>query len=143
MKVYTSKVDWGLVALFVLVGVIALAAIFLRPPAESGDRVESILVLALAAGLLLWLFLTTRYIVTDTHLLVRAGPFRWRVLISEITAITPTTSPLSSPALSLDRLRVEYGTRKWIGTPKSILISPKDRDGFMADISERQAHLSQ
>ena len=29
--------------------------------------------------------------------------------VAEITRITPTRNPLSSPALSLDRLRNEYG----------------------------------
>ena len=52
------------------------------------------------------------------------GPFRWRVPIDAITAITPTRSALSSPALSLDRLRIEYGER-------AILVSPIYKEGFV------------
>src|SRR3546814_13731637 len=56
------------------------------------------------------------------QLRVLSGPFKWSVPLAKITAITPTSSPLSSPALSLDRLRIDYG----VGN--SVMISPRNKE---------------
>ena len=75
--------------------------------------------------------------------LVRAAFFRWRVPLDQIIEVFPTHNPLSSPALSLDRLRVNYkrpsGGKSWI------MISPKDKDRFLDDLAkaaglEREEH---
>ncbi len=57
--------------------------------------------------------------------MIRSGPFRWQVPISEIEDIVQTRNPLSSPALSLDRLQVSYSNGR------TIMISPADREGFI------------
>jgi hypothetical protein len=44
--------------------------------------------------------------------------------------MTESRSPFSSPALSLDRLQIDYGAGK------SILISPADKEGFIEAIEE-------
>ena len=76
----------------------------------------------------MWLFASTDYRVSDGECLVRSGPFRWRIPLDDIEAVRATRNPLSSPALSLDRLEIRYaGGRK-------IMISPLDRAGFLAAI---------
>ena len=82
-----------------------------------------------------WVLAATDYTLTDTDLRVRSGPFRWRVPLHEIRSIAPTHNPLSSPALSLDRLRIEHGERKWL------MISPRDKDGFLRELESRRAAL--
>jgi hypothetical protein len=67
---------------------------------------------------------STYYVIDAGTLVIRSSVFAWRVPIAEIRSITPTRSALSSPALSLDRLRIEYGG-------KSILVSPEDRQRFI------------
>ncbi len=79
-------------------------------------------------GFVIWIFRTTYYVIEGSELLVRSGPFRWRVTISEIDDILPTRNPLSSPALSLDRLKISYSNGR------SIMISPADREGFLKAI---------
>jgi hypothetical protein len=44
-----------------------------------------------------------------------------------------TRNPPSSPALSLDRLRVQFG-RGW---GKAVMISPADRNGFLDDLARK------
>jgi hypothetical protein len=61
-------------------------------------------------------------------LVVRSGPFKWCIPIADITSITPTSNPLSSPALSLDRLRIEYGRGHLL------MISPRDKEQFVRDL---------
>jgi hypothetical protein len=131
--VYESRVDTWLAGVLIL-GVIAAvtAAVsliwFVVPPRPLAAAVIGLL----GAALPLWVMLSTRYALTDSTLLVSSGPFRWRVPVQEIRGITPTRSPLSSPALSLDRLRIEYGRGSWL------MISPRDKDGFLRELAVRR-----
>jgi len=54
-----------------------------------------------------WTFLATYYKITEQELIVKSGPFRWNIPIESIKNIEPDNSPISSPALSLDRLRID------------------------------------
>lgn len=72
----------------------------------------------------IWILLSTRYIVDSDTLKVRAGPFFWNLPVSDIHSLSPTRSPLSSPALSLDRIQINYGAGK------RLIVSPDDRRGF-------------
>lgn len=67
---------------------------------------------------------STYYRIDGHTLVIRSSVFTWRVAIGEIRSITPTRSAVSSPALSLDRLRIEYGG-------KTILVSPEDPKRFI------------
>jgi len=87
-----------------------------------------IMVCILAMALIGWLLIGTHYTVDRGDLKIAAGPFRWTVRIDQITAVEATRNPLSSPALSLDRLCIRYGERK------RILVSPSDQEGFLRAI---------
>ena len=67
---------------------------------------------------------STYYVIDAGTLLIRSSFLTWRVPISEIRSITPTRNGRSSPALSLDRLRIEYGR-------KAIMVSPEDPKRFI------------
>ena len=129
--VHHSKIDMWLAAVLVAAAVICLLAAFLvlasgTPAALVVAGVTAIF----GAGLPVWLMLSTRYTLGQGCLLVRSGPFRWRIPLAEITGITLTSNPLSSPALSLDRLRLEYGRGR------SLMISPRNREQFLRDIED-------
>lgn len=131
-KVYASKIDTWL-ALVIVSIVIACFIVFIS--VASSGSIVAILVSAPAlifgAGLPLWLMKSTVYTLTDETLFVKSGPFKWQVPVNQINSVTPTSNPLSSPALSLDRLRIEYG--RW----GSIMISPKDKEAFIQDLEAR------
>lgn len=84
----------------------------------------------------LWVLTSTRYTLTATDLHVASGPFRWSVPLRDVRAVTPTRNPLSSPALSLDRLRIDYGRRRWL------MISPIDKEGLVRELEARRATAS-
>lgn len=88
-------------------------------------RIGMVLVTVLVIALLFSVLTRTHYTVTDKELRVVSGPFRRSISLSDITSIEPSRNPLSSPALSLDRLKVTYGKRKFV------LISPADKAGFL------------
>ena len=127
--VYKSKIDWWLGAILV-VAMIASALAGLK--ALSADTPNSIGTAFLIGGVGLILplvsLLSTRYVIEGQQLVVRSGLFKWRIPINEISDITPTSDPIASPALSLDRLRITYAKTK------TVLVSPRDKDAFLAQI---------
>jgi hypothetical protein len=79
-----------------------------------------------------------RYGLSDTHLTIRFGRCRRRIPFSEITEAFPTRNPLSSPALSLDRIHIQHGP----GIFRSVRISPVRQREFLTELAER-AELEQ
>jgi hypothetical protein len=127
---FTSKVD----AWLVLVIAAGLLAMWLAPfgRVRAGRPIDALdfALPMLATAFIVWLFRTTAYVVTEDSLVVRSGPVRKTVPLGSITRLRATRNPLSSPALSLDRIEVTYGTRR-------VLISPKDKQGFLEAVLER------
>jgi Bacterial PH domain len=127
--VYKSKIDWWL--LIILASAMA-ASLYASAEIVLASSPSAWWLLAVTAGigigLPLWLLLATNYILETRQLLVRSGPFKWKVPIADITSITATSNPLSGPALSLDRLRIEYGRGS------AIMISPRNKDQFLREI---------
>ena len=127
--VHRSAVDSWFYLVVIATAAIVLAAAY--PAIRAGDPVVLLIVAITAAaaiGLPLWLLFSTNYTVTSDLLIVRSGPFIWRIPRSQIRAIQPSRSLLSSPALSLNRLEVRYGDEK------SILVSPADKDAFIESL---------
>ena len=127
---FDSKRDLWLVALIRGVPVVVLGVLGFAWYQSHHDLNGPIAgaVILLIAELFVFesLFRSTYYQIEGDTLTIRSGLIRWRVPIREITSVTPSRSPASSPALSLDRLRIAYGSSK------SILVSPEDRDRFVA-----------
>ena len=67
---------------------------------------------------------------SDDRLFVKNGFSTQSIPLKDITHIAPTNSMLSVSALSLDRIEVRY-------EGGSIVISPKDKEGFYRAIQER------
>ena len=128
-SIHSSKVDTWLILVAALAAgaSVGVAVALLR---EGGVPVVVMVpvVVVLGAGLPLWTLFGTRYELTPGRLRIRCGPFRWTVPLNEIRAVTPTRNPLSSPALSLDRLRIDYGRGS------SVMISPRDQARFLAEL---------
>jgi hypothetical protein len=118
---FPSRIDAWLVALTAIT-LIAVAIPVLRAALDGSFGIVTVLVVA--AALVCWPFLTTGYEMTDDTLVVRCAMIRRRIPLASITALRPTRSPWSAPALSLDRLEVVHETG-------SVLVSPRDKAGFV------------
>jgi hypothetical protein len=70
----------------------------------------------------------TTYVVRDGALHIRSGPLRWAIQIADITRVSATTDASSAPALSLDRISVQYRTGQ---RERVVLVSPTDRPAFV------------
>ena len=132
--VYKSKIDTWLLVVLALSVAISLGAsvliIWCTPVVAWWTLPINLL---LGVGLPLWLLTSTRYILESVRLTIHSGPFTWQVLLADITKVYATRNPLSSPALSLDRICLEYGAGK------SIMISPADKEHFIQDLEQRRA----
>ena len=129
-KRFKSKVDAWIALLIVGVVLMDIAFIYIFALSGGGlaERGGVFLTLVGVLVLLSWLTLRTYYAVADETLTVVCGPFRWKIPIADIHSVTPTRSLWSSPALSLDRLRIEYGNGR------RIMVSPADKQGFLGAI---------
>jgi len=122
---FKSAVDnWFYFCALVLPLGILLAVVMAMGSMSTFEGFIVFLAAVLSLGLPLWLVFGTRYEVGSEVLMIRSGPFRWTIPISSIRSIEASRSLIASPALSLNRLRVRYGNRK------SILVSPRDVQGF-------------
>lgn len=128
-----SKTDAWLVAVL-LSSIALLVAGLWTAHAQDGPLPLALIapILLLGAGLPVWVLVGTHYTFVDDHLVVHSGPFRWRIALREVRAVAPTRSPLASPALSLDRLRIEYGAGR------SVMVSPVDKEAFLRELERRR-----
>ncbi len=127
---YRSKVDAWLVA-------VVLAGLLAGPTfAYTSGGAESLIRVLPASGFVLLVIVVlawpVRYTTTDDALKVRSGLLlRWTVPFHSIQRVVPSRSALSSPAWSLDRLRIERTDGGLL------LISPADKADFLQDLALR------
>lgn len=135
-KVYRSRIDaWLLVVLIAAMAVSGFGALKSISAGTSEGWWTGIAIALIGIGLPLWLLMATYYRFDDGALIVRCGPFRWRIPISQIGEVMPTSNPISSPALSLDRLKIVYGEGR------ALLVSPREKEAFRSEIENRRLGL--
>lgn len=138
-RYFRSKVGpWYYLVILFTVGIMLGSAALPWVYDRDGALLATLIQLPLAAltiGFELWLLFSTGYTLEPTRLLVRSGPFSWTVALAEIQSISPTNSPLSSPALSFDRLLIRYGKHG------QIMISPAEKQAFLSELEAARFRL--
>ena len=127
---FRSTVDSWIMIMMIVAIVLQIVAVG-AAALQAGDPLATtglLLLMIGVTGLMVWLLVGTHYTVDRGYLRIVSGPFRWRVPIEDITSVKRTRNPLSSPALSLDRIMIRYGKRR------RIMISPADRKGLLKAI---------
>lgn len=119
MTVYKSKIGYAiLIPILLLVGGTAVLMAF-------NNLWLMFFFILLVLAFIGYSLLTISYMITGTTLKVKYSLFFETVIdIASIKSVKETNNPLSSPAASLDRLEIIYKNG-------SILISPKDKSGFI------------
>ena len=118
MKVYRSKIDWWLI--------IIIFVVFCYPIID-GILTKEYLLSLVFAGILFLVFLmfkSIKYKIDGDKLKI----WTTKIDIHSIKKVYRTNNPLSSPALSLDRIAIVYNKYD------EILISPKDQSAFIAHL---------
>jgi len=95
---------------------------------------EGLTVIACVVIFIIFIFSTTYYQIDGRILKIRCGVFsNLKIDIDTIRRMSETNNPISSPAFSLDRLEIKYQKERKIDT---VMISPKDKDGFIKMITQ-------
>ena len=131
--VYRSKVDWWLGLL--LGGSVGFMVYLTLMPIVKGEGVEWVITISTIFVLLLVLPLfAIKYVLYSKHLHVSCGIYgKIRVPYEAISSVKATHNPLSSAALSLDRIQIDYTEN---GYHQMVLISPVRKKEFMKKIEE-------
>jgi hypothetical protein len=88
------------------------------------------------AVVIYFLVFRIQYHLTTNELLIYMGPLLFkRIALSSISKMTCTNNPLSAPAASLKRIGIHYD--RW----GFVLISPRNREDFMAEVEKRKMKL--
>ncbi|WP_099464807.1 MULTISPECIES: PH domain-containing protein [Parabacteroides] len=119
-RVFKSKVGW-----WFHLGLLIIIAVCIR--AFLSTNVAGMIVGLLTCMLLIHMLLNTWYKITeDGQLVVHCSIFpEKRIAVSDITAVETTVMPVSSYALSLDRLIIYKNGLQWM------LVSPTNKKEFV------------
>lgn len=118
MKIYRSKIDWWLML------IVFLPFVFILVKATIDREIEMVITGLVLISLVLLLLWTIKYKIDGPILTV------WftKIEIKNIKKIYKTRNPLSSPALSIDRIGIVYNKFD------EVLISPEDKVQFVEDL---------
>ena len=129
-KKYPAKVSYGLLSLIFVI----FFAPLLLDLINEGFHVNSLgilIPLLLIFGLVVHLFLKTEYSIDENVLKIKCGFFTYpAVQIDDIREITHSSTLLSSPAPSFDRIEIKYGKFE------SIVLSPKAKFEFATHLTQ-------
>lgn len=131
-KVYPSKIGPGIVGFIVLVLGVVVWLMLQEKPYWPGMAV-----LLPVTAFVVHMFLATRYIIEGNMLTIRSGfLYKRSIDIRTMHKIKTTSNIQSAPAASMDRIEITFGKREYV------IISPKDRDAFIADILAVNAEIT-
>lgn len=122
--VFRSRVSVGLVIFLVAIFGFAFFTTL------SAGAVPALVTLVPVVMLIVVLFASLRYIIDGNILYVRSIPFTRGTAydLTKLKSISPSRTLLSSPALSLRRIKLDFG----VGMP--LIISPAAQDLFIDEI---------
>ena len=140
--IYQTKKDRWLVLIVALGGVMLLVQVINLILVNGFHYTETWILFVVSMvyfGILILLAYPVHYEITTTTLEIRSGILlHYKIPLSSIELVVSTRSPLSSPAWSLDRLKIDYVKNS---KKRVIMISPKDKKTFLLELVERTPSL--
>lgn len=133
MDVFKSKIDkWMLIFIASSIFACILGSSVMLKIGGAVNYSIGAFMLIVGAGIPLWILNSTRYIIKNGNLKIVSGPFSWIIPISSITSVQESESSSFGPALSSDRLEIEYGK------DKVMIVSPADNTEFMQKLDNEK-----
>ena len=128
---YRSKVDWWLG--LILIGSMGLMIGVALEPIVQGKGIDwGITIVAILTLLIILPLFFMKYVLYSDHLYISCGIYgKMRIPYEMIQNIKETHNPLSSMAMSLDRIQIDYLEN---GVHRMMLISPARKKEFIEKI---------
>lgn len=132
-----SKKDWWVLAFIVcMTGLLVQLLMTMQAkgnitayPLHTATYIITILVLW-------WPVFNTRYVIDHENLIIHCIFLKWTIKLSDIQKIERTSNSVASPALSLDRLKIEYTKN---GKQKFVLVSPRNKATFCQALQQEHS----
>ena len=119
-----------LVSSLILLGVAYGLPLLLNKTYSINDFLISSIIVIPLLGVFLWCWLDTYYLIDNDKLIIKYGPFMWRVAIQKITIIRLNQKTIGGTwklTLSWDSIEIRYSDR-------SIYITPQNQDSFLTEL---------
>ena len=135
-RIFYSKVDWWYYVLIAVMGGWMVYLFWIK------EIIVAFIFMAITSFMIRMLT-SIRYIVTSDDMLVIEYGLQFlkpvRIPLSDIVRIERKFNPISSPALSLDRIEVYFRKGKLV---VSVCISPKNREDMVRVLQKRNGQIS-
>ena len=137
-KVYRTAIDWWLGLLLVACEVLFLYLV-IEPIIRRGTVEWSMVLLAVGMSILILPLFGIKYVLYSEHMLISMSLYgKARVRYADIVEVKKTNNPMSSAAMSLRRIQIDYLEND---VHRMVLISPKSRNNFIDEIRRRRTSI--
>lgn len=124
-KTFDSKISW-----FILVPLIAVFGSIILLDILNGISWAGLAVSVVTIAFITHLYRNTKYIINGDELTIKSGfLYKTNIDIKSVNKLVETNSLLSSPALSIDRISIQYNKYD------EVMVSPKDKAGFISALT--------
>ena len=134
-KVYHTAIDWWLGLLLVACEVLFLYLV-IEPIIRRGTVEWSMVLLTVGMSILILPLFGIKYVLYSEHMLISMSLYgKARVRYADIVEVKKTNNPMSSAAMSLRRIQIDYVED---GVHRMVLISPVNRKTFIEEIEQKR-----
>lgn len=125
---FVSKRDWWISVLMLGISIVLITITFV-----SQFKIIYKTFFLLLGMLILWIYNSTFYILSEDFLILRCGPLKVKIPYENIDYIQFTKDLISSIALSTDKLKIKTKD-KWFNI---VYISPLNKEEFVKKLSKK------
>ena len=109
MQKFRSKKDWWVIGFIIAMTGLLLQLLFtMYAKATMSQYPIHTVTYVLTIAVLWWPVVNTQYRIEQNCLVITSMFLKWTIPLADIQKVSPSNNSVSSPALSLDRLKVDY-----------------------------------
>ncbi|MFW2079129.1 PH domain-containing protein [Acinetobacter sp. ULE_I010] len=139
MQKFHSKIDWWILGFVIaMTGLLVQLLFTMYAKGTMEEYPEHTMVYIFTIAVLWWPVFSTTYAIGNNTLTIRSMFLKWVIPLENIKTVSKTNNSISSPALSLDRLKIEYLKD---GKMKQILVSPRDQQAFRQTVEVNSSQI--
>lgn len=131
---FKAKIGWWFYTIAMVMIFIVIYSIFMILDNIARTIFAIVIMTPIIFMFLHWIF-DSYVLLEDKSMLIVLGFIKQRLSYDEVKLIGKTRNPMSSMALSFDRLGIKYGRNGYV------MISVKDKDTFFAELKRRAPNI--